>query len=474
MYFINPSNVSPSVNRWNGRLRGVGAASTTLATDSTSGSLLISSGAFNQTLEDISLTNSTTSGARSDALLTITGATTSSSFRNLLLQNYFIGIDYTSVGSGNRLYNIMINSPYYDPAGPFPAFAGIQVGHLITSPPNPGADLVFRDVTVVGNGNSASPPNGTAPLKGIVVFAVGDLTLSHVETSNLAGNGLDVAPAAGQQVQSLFINDSFFDTGKGHGIIVEPANGSGVGGFPGVTALSITNTWVASNGFNGIMLSPAAGGLVNDVRVVNCTCINNGLITATSWDLLIGSSGVSNVQVNGGTFGGQAGTLTTQSGIGAVSGATQFSIIGAKIGAAGQVGPLNVGISLQGSNDVFRITNNDVSGNTTPISLTGYNTSGTGSGMILQNLGYNPQAITSAVGVGASPATICTGPSQETHYINQSATNTGTVVTAASAGSLPVLTLANPSTWYAVWFGPNTCYTVNWTTTQPNIRKVIN
>ena len=86
---------------------------------------------------------------------------------------------------------------------------------------------------------------------------------------------------------------------------------------------------------------------------------------------------------------------------------------------------------------------------------------------ISQLLGFNPVGTSAAANVGASPATITAGPSAETHYLNQSATNTATV----TKNTRQIHALVNASTFYPVQLGPNESYVVTWVTTQPTFTK---
>lgn len=86
---------------------------------------------------------------------------------------------------------------------------------------------------------------------------------------------------------------------------------------------------------------------------------------------------------------------------------------------------------------------------------------------IHDNAGYNPVGVTAAANVGASPATITAGPSPETHYLNQSGTNTATV----AKGTKQIAALKDASTYYPVHLGPNESYIVTWLTTQPTYTK---
>jgi hypothetical protein len=81
--------------------------------------------------------------------------------------------------------------------------------------------------------------------------------------------------------------------------------------------------------------------------------------------------------------------------------------------------------------------------------------------------GYNPVGTTAAASVGTSPATICAGPSPETHYLTQSATNTAMV----TINSQQVAALKTAGEFYTIQLESKECYIVTWATTQPTYTK---
>lgn len=109
------------------------------------------------------------------------------------------------------------------------------------------------------------------------------------------------------------------------------------------------------------------------------------------------------------------------------------------------------------------ITNNSFRTVTNPITNNSTDTQNVYTG----NIGYNPVGVTAAANVGVSPATITAGPSPETHYLRQTATNTATI----AKGGQQIATLAGATTYYPVELGPNESYVVTWGTTQPTYTK---
>jgi len=91
-------------------------------------------------------------------------------------------------------------------------------------------------------------------------------------------------------------------------------------------------------------------------------------------------------------------------------------------------------------------------------------------GNVIEDIaGYNPVGTSGPTTVGTSPATICAGSTHETHYYNQSATNTA----ALSIGGIEVGALGYANMYQAVELSANQCVVVTWLTTAPTYTKVI-
>jgi hypothetical protein len=87
---------------------------------------------------------------------------------------------------------------------------------------------------------------------------------------------------------------------------------------------------------------------------------------------------------------------------------------------------------------------------------------------VRNNQGYNPVGISGPTNAGASPWTYTAGSSPETHYLQQSATNTAVVT--QSGKTLGTLTAGTTLT---VELDPGGAYQVTWLTTTPTYIKFI-
>lgn len=246
---------------------------------------------------------------------------------DMLMQNLTNGVRMAgSLVAGIRIHDITMDAM-------FGAGAGIEIGG--------GVDIVIRDTLLSGTG----PSNQIA--SGVVITACGDVTLDHVSTV-YCGNAISIAPATGAVIQTLFMNDCFFDSGSGAGIDVE-ATGT-------VQLLKIHNTWIASNASGGLILNTHGSGVIQQTDVINCVMSNNG-----AHGLIINTIGVTGTNIIGGSFGANTG-----SGIFVNASVTRFKIIGATCGISGEfVGNTQYGLSMGAGCDQFIVADNNFNGNGT-------------------------------------------------------------------------------------------------------------
>lgn len=250
--------------------------------------------------------------------------------------NWFNGIGYLGVGGttlriedGNWSTNV--------PGG---------IGVNINTSPLASADMVLKDLLIEG------PSSSSQGAIAIQVLSAGDLTLDHVSTVHM-GVGLNVVPGNGQVVEALFCHDSFFDTGNGTGVNFNPAAGGTI------QLARFGRVWSASN-TNGFILGASGTGLIQDAEFVDCIGSNN-----TNDGFVIDSPICTDVRVIGGSF-----SANGETGVTIVSGVTKFKILGAIIGPCGEFAGNTVGLSLDGLNDLFTISDCDITNNTTASVIT--------------------------------------------------------------------------------------------------------
>jgi hypothetical protein len=222
-------------------------------------------------------------------------------------------------------------------------------------------DIVLRDVFIVGPAG-----NMTA---GIQVVNVGDLVLGHVSTVYCA-IGLNLVPTNAKTVQVVTVSDSFFDSGTSYGIQTNPA----AGGI--VNLLKIVNTWACTNA-HGIILNTANTGLTKRVEIINCTTSGN---TAGS-GVYIGGSTVTNTLIQGGS------SAQNTNGVYVAAVSDKVVINGLKAGTSGEF-TANTGYGIllaAGASTNIVITGCDLTGNTTGALSDG--ASGAGK-IIANNNGY--------------------------------------------------------------------------------------
>jgi hypothetical protein len=263
-----------------------------------------------------------------------------------------------------------------------------------------GTDISIRDVVC---------DQVSQLFAGIYVTATGDLTIEDVNFIH-CGQGLYLAPGAGEVVASVWANNSYFDTSS-RGAYVAP---SGAGAA--VVRCIFDECWFSSNTGSGAELVSAGGASIDGVDFNGCHFFSNG-----SNGVAVGA-GVANVRLNGGAIAGN-----TSAGFSTAANVSDFSVQGVRIGNSHGFGANGYGIFLAaGTGNNFQLIDNDLRGNTTANLSDG--ATGT-TKTIANNLGHNPVANT-AITVGLSPFT----------YTN----NTGAPATVfVTGGTVSAITLSS-------------------------------
>jgi hypothetical protein len=421
-------------------------------------------------------------------------------------------------------YKFSANAAFNLPGGIFSVAvigAGQDATELIW--PNLSGGLTFnfagisssvhiRDLTL-----SAGQPSGGTAInleQTVSVVNVGVAATTDIYRVTLRGSdgyrqtnywttGLNINNVSGIQVDNLTVSGSSSQQGVGTSIV----------GLPGSSTYAVLLDIAKSNYF-GLATGLVYGSFVQGLTVdqTNFTFVTTGISSAPGESGALVQLAVANSQFNPGQASGGVG-INTGTFIGGlqivnnffvIGGPSQFGIvvqqaghyciafnqiqglnstgsfgivIGARIsGAPGMVshndiygfGNSGTGIWLQSSSQSVLVDGNLFANNTTTI----FNL-GTGNS-IRNNFGnpaiaggYNPVGISGPFTVGASTFTVTAGASPETHYLNQSATNTATV----SKSGITVANLKEPSTYYMVELEPNESYAVTWATTAPTYTK---
>jgi hypothetical protein len=315
--------------------------------------------------------------------------------------------------------------------------------------------------------------------------------------------GLNINNVSGIQVDNLTVSGSSSQQGTGTSIV----------GLPGSATYAVLLDIAKSNYF-GLATGLLYGSYVQGVTVdqTNFTFVTTGigsnagergaLVQLAVTDSQFNPGPVSGgVGINTGTFIGglqvvnnffviggpnQFGIVVQQAGhyciafnqIQGINSTGSFGVvIGARtFGSPGMVTHNDIygfagggtGIWLQSTSASVLVDGNLFANNTTTIT-------NQGSGSSIRNNfgnpaisgGYNPVGISGPFTVGASPFTVTAGASPETHYLNQSATNTAMV----SKSGINVAVLKDPSSYYVVELEPNESYGVTWATTAPSYVK---
>ncbi|RWN05736.1 right-handed parallel beta-helix repeat-containing protein, partial [Mesorhizobium sp.] len=390
---------------------------------------------------------------------------------------------FTVNGIGSGLCNLRIDSSVTRSAGWFVDIAGTaanfrMINFTMATPfeairiADGSADILFAngriDDTVAATGRSVRvgtgtgtgcvlvvfsnvnfiAPTGAKPLSHIAVFNCGDLSL--IGCSLLYGGyNLEIAPGASQGVYSVKSTNCYFDQAGTTNIRIVPT-GTGI-----VRRGVFVNNWISAAGTHNIDIEPASTATV-DGLTFSC----NEVFGGTYGYYMTGiSTNLRNITVANDMIAGSSSIGIAMDTVGKVQ--ITNNIIGDVSGYAA----VPTGVSLFGTMTDLRVANNNLVGSTSKIAAGGATFAG--ASRIEANIGYNPVGLTAATTMGASPFTYTAGPSPETHYVRQSATNTATI----AKGGQQVATLAGASTYYVIELAPNQSYVTTWSTTAPTYTK---
>jgi hypothetical protein len=232
--------------------------------------------------------------------------------------------------------------------------------------------------------------------------------------------GFSVAPPAGKQTRFGYFSAAEFDTSSDNGIKLASTGD--------IVGLTFTQCWAGTSTNYGVLVDGSGGGLLQGVRFVGLKSFHNGLagirLTGGAKDVhLLGCDVIGNSQ----TLANARSGIEIASSMG-----SNWSIVGCKSGNGYQQGNTqDKGLNLDsGTYTNFLIADNDFSVNTNAaLGLYG----ATGSGVIRNNLGYNP------VGVLTPPAV----PATTVAYTNTSGLDCTVFVT---GGTVTVIAVNATST----------------------------
>jgi hypothetical protein len=304
--------------------------------------------------------------------------------------NFYDAVGFTGTGGGTTIRVIDCDMQTN-------VSGAVGINFVNTSAP---VDVVLENLFITGNYNGGSPINLAAAVQ---LNNVADITLKHVSTV-YAGSGIRANPGSGQEVQSLFVSDSLFDSnsnsggGSGNAVDLNPAAGGNI------YLAKFTNVWACSSA-SGIVLGASGTGAVTNCTFVNCYGSNN---TAGS-GLDIASSIVTDTTIT------ESGFSANTYGIYVASGVTKFFLRGNICRATGQFNTNNssYGLVTGGSNASFEIVNNDLNNggsNFSIGSITGANYTIDGNlGYLTRNSGNIGGAATGQTvnhGLGTTPTVV--------------------------------------------------------------------
>ncbi len=363
--------------------------------------------------------------------------------------------------------------------------------------PTAGSGL---DITGTGGNDTLRDVNVQYFYDGVIAATTGLVTLDHVASTQVRWDGFQIS-----NTNDFFCNFcSTFQGGSYYGNAgFDILSGSGIHlnhGFTGAnthailiyptTGATVSDVFVDNYDFDdsqgtGCDIDSSGGGTIYTVKFVNDRCsfssgdgvyVNGtnttdvSLINQTATRNLhhgINISGGTEVQVLGGWQSGNGAEGGTYAGD-YLNGGTDVSVLGVHANGSETVGASQAyGVWITASfSSVANLADNILTGNLTAAVSNASSSTGI---VFANNAGYNPVGVTGSITVGTSPATICAGPSSETDYFLQGATDTATV----KIGGYVVGTMTYPTVPVVTNLGPNECEVVTWATTAPTYTRSV-
>lgn len=220
-------------------------ATTRIKTTSTTADIFVLTGVAGTLIDNITLDSSVTRTGGS--YISMPGIVGDVKIRNCHFNNHWRGIMISGTGSAI----IDVDTCYF--------FNCVTNGVGISI--SAGFEVRIRHILM----NSGASPQ---PDSGIAISACADVTLEDV---NIIAHQrcLLIAPAAGQEVDSVWATDCYFDTSSQYGLLIQTVAGSNV------QRCRFIGCWFSSHTLAGSLLTGAAGTLAG-IEFVDCHAFANG------------------------------------------------------------------------------------------------------------------------------------------------------------------------------------------------------
>ena len=210
-----------------------------------------------------------------------------------------------------------------------------------------GSDVYLQNIAMAG-------PSSGQPAAGVYIKDFSGVWMDTVGSVQM-GNGLLIAPAAGDVVEHLFTSRCAWDSGDANGILLNPSGGT-------IRRWTSVSDWCASNATNGLVTGGT--GEISDIHMVSPTMRNN-VQNGMSWAK--GSLTVmAGIRIVNPKIAGNSTTVPgTYHGV-VMSAVNKWSIIGGKIGpdeSSGDTQGYNIVLDSAPTN--YLISGVDVAGGTT-------------------------------------------------------------------------------------------------------------
>lgn len=203
-----------------------------------------------------------------------------------------------------------------------------------------GVDISINDVLI----DSDSAAQAYA---GILIIAAGDVSITDSQIIH-GGAALYLNPAAGQEIDSVWVHDTFLDTSS--------IGFKGLAAGGAIKRCTFNQVWFGSSTQQGALLQTSGAGAVDGMYFDQCEFFING-----ADGLYVADTGCINVHVRGGSA-----AQNTNSGYHFAPNVVSFSVIGARSGAGDGLSANSAyGINVEGgTSNHFTLRDNDCRGNT--------------------------------------------------------------------------------------------------------------
>lgn len=242
-------------------------------------------------------------------------------------------------------------------------------------------DLQFNGANVNAVVHDYSSDGLPPAIAHIEVQQAGSLLVSDCDLIR-AQSDMRLNPTSPNGVFGVFVVNTYFDTATGVSGTANSGNGILVQGTGNVQRVKIVNSWLSSATHDGFWSNSTAATLPTDIQFIGNNIYSNGangIDWAAGQDFIASSNQIS---------GNMAAGITITAGASSV---TKALLNSNRIGPAGGIGANGTGIiTATGTYGSMKIQSNDLTGNTTALTLNTVTVATWSNFWVSDNAGWNP------------------------------------------------------------------------------------